>query len=614
MQVNPELLRAYDVPLDEVMEVTAEALEVGILPYSESSEPGTGGWIESPTQRFAVSNVLPISTPEELAQVSVYERQKADGTPLVLGDLGEIVLSFPPLIGDAIIEDGEGLLMIVEKFPWGNTLQVTEEVEAALADLEPGLEGITIDTTIFRPATFIDDSITNLSEAMLIAGALVILVLLFFLFEWRVALISVVAIPLSLMAALLVLRITDATINVMLLAGLVIAIGAVVDDAIIDVENIVRRLRQHRRDGIEKSTAAVVLEASLEVRGAIVYATVIEIVAVTPVFFLEGLSGAFFKPLATAYALAIGASMLVALTVTPVMSVILLRKVGFEHRESPLIGWLQRGYTAVLKPIIERPRVAFSGVALMILAGGAVTPQLGQELLPNFKERDLLMHWLTEPSTSHEEMYRITLAASNELREVPGVRNFGAHIGRALASDEVYGIYFTENWVSIEPSSDYDETLAAIQTVVDGYPGLRRDVQTYLRERIKEVLTGANEAIVVRIYGDELQELYALAEQVETQMSSVDGLVDLHTELQKEIPQIEIEVDLLLPICMGSNQAMFAALRPRSCRVQKWATTTVRARPSTCRCSPRPRLAIASPACGKFSSIPPAAYMCRSMR
>ena len=544
VQVDPELLRAYDVPLDEVMSVTAESLEVGILPYLSSSEPGTGGWIESPTQRFAVSNVQPISTPEELAQIAIYDRQKSDGTPLVLGDLGGVVLGHPPLIGDAVIEGGPGLLLIIEKFPWGNTLEVTREVEAVLHDLEPGLQGIKIDTTIFRPATFIESSIDNLTEAMLIAGALVILVLLFFLFEWRVALISVIAIPLSLMAALLVLRLLDATINVMLLAGLVIAIGAVVDDAIIDVENIVRRLRQHRREGSDRSTTAIVLDASLEVRGAIVYATLIEVVAVSPVFFLEGLSGSFFRPLALAYALAVGASMIVALTVTPVLSVILLNRTSFEHRESPFIGWLHRSYTAVLRPIIDRPRVAFSGLAVMLIAGTAVTPQLGQELLPDFKERDFLMHWVTQPGTSYSEMNRITVEASNELRAVPGVRNFGAHIGRALASDEVVGVNFTENWVSIEPDVDYDDTVALIQEVVDGYPGLRRDLQTYLRERIKEVLTGANEAVVVRISGDDLSVLRELAHEVEQRMASIDGLVDLHTELQIEIPQIEVEVDL----------------------------------------------------------------------
>ncbi len=182
VQVDPERLRAHDVTLDDVMTVTAEALEVGILPYAASSEPGTGGWIESPTQRFAVSNILPISTAAELGQVAVYDKQNTDGSPLILNDLGNVLLAHPPLIGDAVINDGDGLLLIVEKFPWGNTLEVTRDVEATLEELKPGLSGIEIDTTIFRPATFIELSIDNLAKAMLIAAALVVLVLFVFLF------------------------------------------------------------------------------------------------------------------------------------------------------------------------------------------------------------------------------------------------------------------------------------------------------------------------------------------------------------------------------------------------------------------------------------------------
>ncbi len=205
---------------------------------------------------------------------------------------------------------------------------------------------------------------------------------------------------------------------------------------------------------------------------------------------------------------------------------------------------LRRGYTAVLAPIVRRSGIAFFSVGLVALLGLGITTRLGEELLPDFRERDFLMHWVTQPGTSHEEMYRITVQASQELRSIPGVRNFGAHIGRALVSDEVVGINFTENWVSVDPNVDYDSTVAAIQETVDGYPGLRRDVQTYLKERIKEVLTGTSEAIVIRIYGPDLDVLRGLAAEIEGELGTVDGLIDLHTELQVEIPQIEIEVDL----------------------------------------------------------------------
>jgi CzcA family heavy metal efflux pump len=541
VQVDPAKLRANSVSVDQVAEVTADALEVGLFTYTEAHHPGIGGWIETPQQRLAIDHRLPITTPEELGNVAV---KVVDGDPLLLSEIGNVVEDHPPLIGDAVINDGPGLLMIVEKFPWGNTLELTRGVEAAIAELQPGLSDITIDTTIFRPATFIEQAVGNLSWALLLGALLVMVILIFFLWEWRVALISMLAIPLSLMAGGLVLYWFGATINVMILAGFVIAVGVVVDDAIIDVENITRRLRQARLEGSRRSTAAIVLESSLEVRSAIVYATLIDVVAIIPVFFLEGLTGAFFKPLVIAYGLAVLASMLVALTVTPALALILLRGAAIERRESPLARWLKHGYERLLERIIRTARPAFATVGIIALVGIVVAPQLGQSLLPDFKERDFLMHWVTKPGTSHPEMYRITQTASRELRAIPGVRNFGAHIGRAISSDEVVGIYFTENWVSIDPDVDYDATRAAIQETVDGYPGLVRDVQTYLKERTKEVLTGTSEAIVVRIYGPDMSVLRRLAEEVEGRISEIAGVADLHTELQVDIPQIEVEVDL----------------------------------------------------------------------
>lgn len=550
VQVIPELLQEYGITLDQVMEATADALDVGLLQYSDGHLIGTGGWLETPNQRLPVRHVLPIVynskevTPDHLANVTLTLQ---DGKPVLLSDVAEVVVDHQPMIGDAIINDGLGLLLIVEKFPWGNTLQVTQGVEEALDALRPGLTDIEIDSEIFRPATFIEMSIDNFTIALMVASALVIMVLFFFLYEWRTAVISCTAIPLSLIAAGFVLYMRDATINVMILAGLVIAIGAVVDDAIVDVENIIRRLRQHRKDGRGRSVASVakiILDASLEVRSAIIFSTLIEVTVLVPVFFMEGLSGAFFQPLALTYSIAIVASTVIALTVTPAMSLILLRNAPLEHREPFILSWLHRIYNAVLLRIVRTPRPAYLTVGAIALAGILVIPLLGQSLLPSFKERDFLMHWLTKPGTSWPEMNRITIQGSKELREIPGVRNFGAHIGQALIMDEVVGMYFGENWISVDPSVDYDETLAKIQETVDGYPGLFRDVLTYLKERIREVLTGSSDAIVVRLYGDDLDILSSKAEEVKDAFSNIEGIVDLHVELIKKVPQIEIKVDL----------------------------------------------------------------------
>jgi CzcA family heavy metal efflux pump len=541
VQADPVRMQAAGVSIDEVMETTSKALEAGLLHFSDGARIGTGGFIDTPNQRLAVQNVLPILSPDDLAKVPI---ERKDGPPVVLGDVANMVRGHQPLIGDAVINDGPGLMLIVEKFPWGNALDVTKGVEAALDEMRPGLPGIEIDTTIFRPATFVESAINNLGRSLLIGALLMVLMLGLFLWDWRTALISVTAIPLSVITVGLVLEARGYTINTMILAGLVIALGDVVDDAIVDVENVFRRLKQHRLERRGKSAARVILEASLEVRSAIVYATLIEVAAVTPVLFLSGLSGAFFRPLALSYALAILASMAVALTVTPALCLILLRNALLERRESPFVRWLQPRYSAVLHKIIKRPRRAFAATGVIALAGFAVLPLLGQSLLPDFKERDFLMHWVTRPGTSVAEMQRITTDVSNELRAVPGVRNFGAHIGQALLADEVVGVDSGENWISIDPGVDYEQTVQAINNVVNRYPGIYRDVQTYLNERIHEVLTGSSDSITVRLFGDDLAKLRAKAQEVKTAISTVDGSVEAKVELQTDVPQVEVEVNL----------------------------------------------------------------------
>lgn len=542
VQVDPERLRENQVTLESVSTSTSDALAAGLFRYSEGHIIGKGGWIESEDQRLSVRHLAPIITADDLASIPV---QTTTGETLQLGEVAELVRDHQLLNGDAVINDGPGLMLIVEKLPWANTLEVTRGVEEALAQLEPGLPGIEIDAEIFRPATFIEESIKNLSTAILFGAVLMILMLSLFLYEWRTALISVVAIPLSLVAAGLVLHLRGATINTMILAGMVIALGDIVDDAIIDIENVVRRLREHRAQGGTRSTARVILDASIEVRSAIVYATLLEIVAVAPIFMLEGLSGAFFRPLVTSYALALLASMVVALTLTPALSLVFFRNPeSLRHRESPFVPFLKKLYVNSLRPLVANPRGAYATVATVTMVGVALVPLLGQSLLPSFKERDFLMHWLTKPGTGQIEMVRITEEVNRELLSIPGVRNAGSHIGQALLMDEVVGIDFGENWVSVDPAVDYDETLAKIQETVDGYPGLYRDVQTYLKERIREVLTGSSEPITIRVFGPDLQVLRDTAAEVNEILGGIAGVKENHVSFQEDIPQIRVEVDL----------------------------------------------------------------------
>lgn len=526
--VDPQRLRAHGLTLADVERAAGDAAMVS-----------GGGYVDTPNQRLPVRHVSTIETAEDLARTVVAFR---NGAPLRLGDVAEVRDGHPPPIGDAIVNDVPGLLLIVEKQPTGNTLDVTRNVEAVLEEMKPGLKDVHLDSTIFRPATFIEMSLENLSRALIIGCILVLGILAAFLFDWRTALISSTAIPLSLVAAALILRQAGVTLNTMVLAGLIIALGEVVDDAIIDVENIVRRLRLNRAAGNPQSAFRVVLDASVEVRGAVVYGSFTVMLVIMPVFFLEGLAGSFFRPLAMAYVLAIFASLVVALTVTPALSLLLLPGRSDRRHESPLITLLKTPYRNALPALISRPGWAMAGFAAVLATTVLTVPFLGEEFMPKFQEYDFLMHWVEKPGTSIEAMDRITIRASRELRSIDGVRNFGSHIGRAEVADEVVGPNFTELWISLERDVDYQSKVAEIQEVVDGYPGLYRDLLTYLRERIKEVLTGASASIVIRIYGDDMGKLREHAQRVKNQIADVPGVSDLKVEPQVLVPQLDVRL------------------------------------------------------------------------
>jgi CzcA family heavy metal efflux pump len=542
VKVDPARMQAHNVSVDDVMTTTAESLDAGLLRYADFGNViGTGGFVDSANQRLGIRHVPPIVSPHDLAALPV--KRAANGRIVTIADVAHVTEGPQPLIGDAVINSGPGLLLVVEKAPGANTVRVTKGVDQALADLKPGLPGIKIDAHIFRQADFIEMAIHNLTLALLLGCLLVVGVLIAFLFQWRTALISLVAIPLSLMAAVMVLYLRGDTINTMILAGLVIAVGVVVDDAIIDVENIWRRMRE-RGDAVGRSAPRIILEASLEVRSAIFYATLINVLAVVPVFFLQSVTGTFFEPLAFSYALAILVSMVIALTVTPALSLILLSKAPRRRGDAPLVRWLKRGYAAALALVLRRQAPAYAAVALLALAGLFTVRGFGENLYPAFKERDFLMHWITAPGTSAPEQRRIVTQASRELKTIPGVSHFGSHIGQAFLAEEIAGSNFGENWVSVDRKADYDKTLDAIQETVDAHPGLYHDVQTYLRERIDEVLAGAAEPIVVRLFGPDLKTLKRQADRVRDTLSGIDGLEDLHTELVADVPEIEVEENL----------------------------------------------------------------------
>lgn len=526
VQVDPERLHAHGVTLDEVARATGGAVT-----------PQPGGFVDGPNQRLPVLHGVVASTAEDLARTPV---APMTGRALTLGDLAEVVEEHPLPIGEAVVTGGAGLLLIVEKQPGANSLDVTRGIDKALAELAPAMPGVELDATIFRPAAFIERALANLGEAMAIGTALVVVILLVFLWDWRTAIISVLAIPISLLTAAAVLTSVGMTLDTMVIAGLIIALGEVVDDAIIDVENIHRRLREAPEDRSFAATLRIVLEASLEVRSAVVYATLIVLLVFVPVLFLPGVAGAFFRPLALGYGLAVLASMLVALTLTPALALLLLPGHTARGREPPLAASLRAGYRRLLRATLRRPGVTIGGsVLLVLLALGSLTT-LSTVFLPQFAENDFLMHWLGKPGTSLSAMARTSELARAELLEVPGVRNFGAHIGRAEVADEVVGPQFAELWVSVDPDADLEVALRDVNAVVAGYPGIYRDVQTYLQERMREVLSGGSGAIVIRLFGPDLE---ALQEHGAALASAIESLAEVEhasPSAQVLVPQIEI--------------------------------------------------------------------------
>jgi Cu/Ag efflux pump CusA len=542
--VDPERLQAQGVSLEQVVETTGNALWVSSLSFLEASSPGTGGFIDTPNQRLGIWHVLPISSPEDLAKVPV------DGASLTLGDVSQIVEDHQPLIGDAIVNDNPNLLLVIEKLPGINTLEVTKGVESAIAALRPGFSDIEFDTTLFRPATFIEVAIANITRTMVLGALLAILVFSLLFHGWRTALISLIAIPTSLVAAMFVLHLQGATLNAMVLSGFVIALGIIIDDAVVDVDNIALRLAQNRMEANPKPVESIILEASSQMRSTLFFATLVTLLAVIPIFFMNGISGVVFQPTAISYVLAVLASMVVAMTVTPALSMLVLSdKQQSEIHQSKLSSSLQRSYGQMLARTIQKPRLIYAVMVVLVAAGLFVLPSRKQDqMLSAFQESYITIGLTGAPSTSQSEMDRIVSRMSSELRSLPGIDTVGAHVGRAVLGDQIVGVNSAELWVGLNPDANYDVTVAAIQETVEGYPGLAHDVRTYLQGMLSQPQhqTNARDAFTVRVYGEDHKVLGIEAEKLNQTLAGINGVVDSHVIHPVEEPTMEIEVDLAL--------------------------------------------------------------------
>jgi CzcA family heavy metal efflux pump len=558
VQVDPEQLRDRNVTVSQVVETAGNAQVFSPLSFLEASTPGTGGFIETPQQRLQVRNVLEtIADPASLGKVPVDET----GGQLLLRDVADITVDHQPLIGDAVVNDGGGLLLVVEKFPGADTREVTAGVQSALDKLSPGLTGLETDTSVFRPSDLIDEALSNLALAGAIAALLAALILAAFLFQWRAVAIGLVTVPLALVAAAVTLDVLGETFNAISLAGLAIAVALVVDDAVVGAEAIAQRVRRRRDEGDDRSLAAVVLEATHAVRSPLAYATLIALVAIVPIAVMQGRPGDFFSPLVVAYAAAVVAAMVVALTVTPALAMFLFSRGSAGRAESPLLRRLRPRYDRTLSQFVRRPLaaliVAVAGVAIAL----AVLPFMGTSVVPSFKDRQVLVRLDGEPGMSAPAMTEIATGVTRELRSIDGVANVAAHIGRAAGGDQRVDVNSGEVWVSIDRDADYDGTMAAIENAVDDVSGVDHEVVTYSTQKMRDVgalqsgenpvsgdgldlLTGDEAPLTVRVYGQLPDVLMTQAQRVRDAIADVSGVVD--PRIQRPVTQatIEIEVDL----------------------------------------------------------------------
>ena len=557
VQVDPEQLRAMDVSLSQVVSTAGNAQVVSPLTFLEASTPGTGGFIETPQQRLQVRHLIEkIADPVSLGKVPIEGTQGR----LRLTDVSTVTIGHQPLIGNAVVNGGEGVLLVVEKFPGADPVGVTEGVQDALEELQPGLASLDMDTTSFQPADYVSEALDNLALAGLVGGVLLVLALLAMRFRWRSAFIAVVTIPLSLMAAALVLDLMGHTFNAMTLAGLAAAVAIVVDEAIAPTDRVLRRLGQRRRAGDTTVTSMIVLDASTEVRRPLVYATAISLLVMVPVLVIGGVPGDFFGPLVTAYAVAVVAAMAVALTVTPALTSLLMS--WWKPPGPGRTGRATDRITRVLGNLAIKPGllVAVAVVAAVLMV--AALPFLNVTLVPSFQDRNVQIELVGEPGASSDRMTAASTELSERLLDIPGVAGTGAHIGRALTGDRVTDVSTASVWVQIDGDADYGDTLREIEQTSEAMSEVDHDVSTYASNRIREigaltsgenassasgdiqVLSGTDRPLVVRIFGEDLDVLREQAIALEATMKEVDGISAARTILPPMHDNIEIEVDL----------------------------------------------------------------------
>jgi Cu/Ag efflux pump CusA len=534
--VDPSQLAARRVTLNQIISTAGNAQLVSPLTYLQGSSPGTGGFLDGPNQRLEVRPVLPLAAPRNLASVPV------SGAPngVRLGDVSTVVQGHQPLIGDAVVGGGSGLVLLVQKLPSASVRGVTNGVEQALDGLRPALQGVTIDTSFFRPASYITSARDNLGLALLIAAGLALVALAALMVGARAVVITAIAMALSLVAAALLLQLFGYSLNALVVVGLLIASAIIVDDAVGATVPIVQRLRDPASD---LPVRAAVLEIFGELRSTLGYATLFVLLCVAPVFFSKGLTATFLHPLVLSFALAVIASMVVALTFTPALAYLFYDRGRTRHRTAALGARIGNAYRLVVGVMLGIPRWAIASLCLAGLVAAVAIPFLKEPSAPTFRDRNLVVQWDGPAGASLTEMDRITQRTVVALRALPSVADAAAILGRAVSGDQIVDTSSGQILVSIKPSADYDNALAAITAIVQGTPGMQASVSTYESDVISGVLAPAPNNIAVRVYGEDYGQLGALAGQVQGLMDRVRGLGPAQVQLPAQEPNIQVAVN-----------------------------------------------------------------------
>jgi len=532
IQVRPDRLLQFGISIDDVLDSARRATGVR-----------GAGFVDTPNQRVVFRTEGQQLSPQQLGDVVLRHK---DGRSVRLKDVATIAERPEPMIGAAAIQGTPGAVLVVSSQYGANTLEVTRAVEAALEEMEPAARSleITIHPKLFRPANFVETAIGNIRSSLLIGAVLVTIVLFFFLADVRTALISMMAIPLSLLGAIIVLNRFGVSLNTLTLGGLAIAIGEVVDDAIIDVENILRRLRENHLRPDPRPVFQVVFDASLEVRSAVVYATFVVALVFLPVITMSGIQGRLFAPLGIAYILAILASLLVALTITPALCLVLLPKRARVDHTPSYVARFKRRYRQALERISKHPRAVLTTVAALCLIALAMLPFFGGAFLPELREGHFIVHMSAVPGTSLEQSLAVGREVTKELDKNPHIRSIAQRAGRAEQADDTWGTHYSEINVDLVPLSgeEAESVQSEIRAALVKFPGVYFAIKPFLTERIEEILTGIRGQVAIKIFGEDLDQIDRAAQDVARVVSSVPGAVDVQVESQPGLPEMVVQL------------------------------------------------------------------------